>query len=375
MSMRIMAFSSSNMNSASARASSVLPTPVGPRKMKLPMGRLGSCRPARARRRALAITSMASSWPTTRWCSRSSMWMSFSTSPSMQPAHRDAGPLGHHLGDVLFLHLFLQHLLGGLQRVEAFVLDGQLLLQPGDDARSAARRPAAARASRSARSDWALASSICCFSPRILPMASFSASQCAFMPEDCSRSSASSASMASRRPREAASVSLERACRSISSCWTAPLHLVDLRGHGVDLDAQAAGGFVHQVDGLVRQEAVLDVAVGEHGRRDQRRVLDAHAVVHLVALLQAAQDGDGVLHRGLAHQHRLEAALQRRVLLHVLAVLVEGGGAHHAQFAPCQHGLQHVGSVDGTLGRARRPPGVHLVDEGDDLALPNRRSP
>ena len=54
MSMRTMALSSSNRNSASALASSVLPTPVGPRNRKLPMGRSGSCRPARARRTASA---------------------------------------------------------------------------------------------------------------------------------------------------------------------------------------------------------------------------------------------------------------------------------------------------------------------------------
>ena len=46
--------SSSNRNSASARASSVLPTPVGPRKMNEPIGRFGSLRPARARRTASA---------------------------------------------------------------------------------------------------------------------------------------------------------------------------------------------------------------------------------------------------------------------------------------------------------------------------------
>ena len=38
--------SSSKRYSARERASSVLPTPVGPRKMKLPMGRLGSLSPA-----------------------------------------------------------------------------------------------------------------------------------------------------------------------------------------------------------------------------------------------------------------------------------------------------------------------------------------
>src|SRR4029077_9889659 len=41
------AFSSPNMNRASCLASSVLPTPVGPAKMKLPMGRFGSFRPGR----------------------------------------------------------------------------------------------------------------------------------------------------------------------------------------------------------------------------------------------------------------------------------------------------------------------------------------
>ena len=39
--MRMSAFSSSNRNSASALVSSVLPTPVGPRKMNEPIGRLG----------------------------------------------------------------------------------------------------------------------------------------------------------------------------------------------------------------------------------------------------------------------------------------------------------------------------------------------
>ena len=52
MSMRIIASWESNMNSASARASSVLPTPVGPRNRNVPIGRSGSCSPARERRSA-----------------------------------------------------------------------------------------------------------------------------------------------------------------------------------------------------------------------------------------------------------------------------------------------------------------------------------
>ena len=149
----------------------------------------------------------------------------------------------------------------------------------------------------------------------------------------------------------------------------APLHLVDLERHGVDLDAQLAGGFVHQVDGLVGQEAVGDVALGEHGRGHQGRVLDPDPVVHLVALLEPPQDGDGVFHGRLADQHRLEAPFESGVLFHVLAVFVEGGRAHYPQLAPGQHGFQHVGGIDRALGAARAHDGVHLVDEGDDLAF------
>ena len=43
------------------RATSVLPTPVGPRKMNEPIGRFGFLRPARERRIARVITLIASS--------------------------------------------------------------------------------------------------------------------------------------------------------------------------------------------------------------------------------------------------------------------------------------------------------------------------
>ena len=64
--------------------------------------------------------------------------------------------------------------------------------------------------------------------------------------------------------------------------------------------ALAGRRLVDQVDRLVGQEAVGDVAVAERRRGDDRAVGDAHAVMQLVALLQAAQDRDRVLDRGLA---------------------------------------------------------------------------
>ena len=79
----------------------------------------------------------------------------------------------------------------------------------------------------------------------------------------------------------------------------APVEAIERLGLGVDLHADARAGLVDQVDRLVGQLAVGDVAVRERRGGDDGRIGDLDAVMHLVALLQAAQDRDRVLDRGL----------------------------------------------------------------------------
>ena len=63
---RTMALSSSKSAAARLFASSVLPTPVGPRNRKEPIGFDGSLMPALLLWMASATFSTASSWPMTR---------------------------------------------------------------------------------------------------------------------------------------------------------------------------------------------------------------------------------------------------------------------------------------------------------------------
>jgi hypothetical protein len=91
-------------------------------------------------------------------------------------------------------------------------------------------------------------------------------------------------------------------------------------------------------------------------------------VVGLVAVAQALEDLDGVRERRLGDLDRLEAALERGVLLDVLAVLVEGRRADGLQLAAGQHRLEDRRRVDGALGGTRTDEGVDLVDEDDDVA-------
>ena len=91
-------------------------------------------------------------------------------------------------------------------------------------------------------------------------------------------------------------------------------------------------------------------------------------MVRLVAIPQTLEDLDGVLDRRLADLHRLEPALQGGVLLDVLAVLVECGGADGLQLASGQLRLEDRRGVDRALGGTRTDERVQLVDEQDDVA-------
>src|SRR5579875_1202530 len=115
----------------------------------------------------------------------------------------------------------------------------------------------------------------------------------------------------------------------------AAVELIDLLRLRLRLHAQPRGGLVHQVDRLVGEEAVGDAAVRKRRRRDDRGVGDADAVMQFVFLLDAAQDRDGVLDRGLADEYRLEAPRQRRILLDMLAIFVERGGTDAVELAAC----------------------------------------
>ena len=96
-----------------------------------------------------------------------------------------------------------------------------------------------------------------------------------------------------------------------------------------------------------------------------RLVGDRDLVVLLVALADAHEDLDRLLERRLLDHDRLEPALERRVALDVLAVLVERRGADALQLAARQRRLEDVRGVDGALGRAGPDERVELVDEED----------
>ncbi len=149
--------------------------------------------------------------------------------------------------------------------------------------------------------------------------------------------------------------------RRLISSSSAGIESISMRSFDAD--------FVDEIDRLVGEESIGDVSVRQHGGRDQRSILDAHAMMHLVTLAKPTQDADRVLDGRLADHDGLEPPLERRILLDVLAVLVERRRADGVQLAAREHRLQHVRSVHRAFRRAGPDDGVKLVDEKNDFAL------
>ena len=108
------------------------------------------------------------------------------------------------------------------------------------------------------------------------------------------------------------------------------------------MHSETRGGFIDQINGFIRQKTIRNIAVRQHGGRDNGPVRNPDAMVHLVFFLEAAQNRDRILDGGFRHKDRLEAAGKRRVFLDMLAVFVERRGADAMQFAACQSGLQEI---------------------------------
>ena len=145
------------------------------------------------------------------------------------------------------------------------------------------------------------------------------------------------------------------------------LGLAHRLGRAVGGDAGAGAGLVNEVDGLIRQEAVLNVAVGKVRGGLDSTLRIAHMVVLLVARLERGQDLDRVLDARLLDIDGLEATLEGRVLGEVLAEFLGRGGADNLEGTAREHGLEHGARVDGALGRTGTDDGVHLVNKQDDV--------
>src|SRR5690606_35411760 len=100
----------------------------------------------------------------------------------------------------------------------------------------------------------------------------------------------------------------------------------------------------------------------------ERVIADFELVVILIAAEDPLEDLDCLFDGRLFNNDWLEAAFERCILLDMLAVFVERGGADALEFTTGERRLENVRRVDGAFGRASAHEHVELVDEEDAVA-------
>ena len=90
-------------------------------------------------------------------------------------------------------------------------------------------------------------------------------------------------------------------------------------------------------------------------------------MVLLIALAQTLQNQESLVSVWWLNHDGLESTLQRRVLLDVLAVLIESGCADALNFTTGQGWLEHVRRIDGAFCSAGTNQGVQFIDEQNDV--------
>ena len=286
----------SNIDSAKARASSVLPTPVGPRKINEPMGRFGSFSPARARMTASATACTASSWPITRSCKIESSRSSFSQARLQARKSRDghSGPASDNLRDLIggdlfmhetgrtlaVLHRFGDGFLGVLEFL--FFLRQQTVAKLGGAGKIigplrlldfiADMLEFLAQFGLSPRwppfhfaiAPWSLVAAIRLDIGDFL----FEIDQSLL--------------------RGGVFFFFQRLAFD-GQLGDAPFEGFQFLRHALVFSAKLGGGFIHQIDGFIGEEAVRNITMGEDGGGDQGCILNPDTVVDLILFAQAAQ--------------------------------------------------------------------------------------
>ena len=127
--------------------------------------------------------------------------------------------------------------------------------------------------------------------------------------------------------------------------------------------------FVDQIDRLIRQETVRNIAVrGEHGRFDGI-VRVADGMEFLVAIFDAVHDLHGIGFVRRRHFDGLEAAFERAVFFDRFAELGRRCRADALDFTPGKSGFQNIRGVERTLRRTGAHQRVQLIDEDDRVLV------
>ena len=130
---------------------------------------------------------------------------------------------------------------------------------------------------------------------------------------------------------------------------------------GGGLHLQISGRFINQIDRLIGQATVADVAICQSHRRLEGVIANADAVVQLVALAHTTQDLQRHIQGWFLDHQLLEAPVQHGIFLQRAAVFLDGGGPNAAQLTSGQGWFEHAAGIGARTITVHQ--GVDFIDE------------
>ena len=131
------------------------------------------------------------------------------------------------------------------------------------------------------------------------------------------------------------------------------------------MDASASTSLIEDINCLVWQEAILDVAARKRNGSLDGSLGVVDVVVLLVAVLKTVDDRNGVVVVWLANVDRLETPLKCSVLLDMFTILFCRSCTDDLDFSTRQRRLKDGCSIDGALCGACTNDSVNLINEED----------
>ena len=131
------------------------------------------------------------------------------------------------------------------------------------------------------------------------------------------------------------------------------------------MDASASASLIEDVNCLVWQEAILDVAARKRNGSLDGSLGVVDVVVLLVAVLKTVDDRNGVIVVWLADVDRLETPLKCSVLLDMFTILFCRSCTNDLDFSTRQRRLQDGRGVDGAFCGTCANDGMNLINEKD----------
>ena len=160
---------------------------------------------------------------------------------------------------------------------------------------------------------------------------------------------------------------LDRRLLAAADLFDLLLDVLDVRRPGHRADARARAGFVHDVDGLVRQEAAGEIAVAELDAPFERLIGVARLVVRLVLRRRPLRIRMACSTLGASTftcwKRRSSAASFSMYLRYSLSVVAPT----HCSSPRLSAGLMMLRRVHRAFGGTGADDGVQLVDEQDDV--------